>query len=627
MKEEYSWTEKGTLFSNTYDDVFFHDGDGLEESDYVFLQGNNFSKRMAAQDLIIGELGFGTGLNFLLSWQKWQETGKKNGRRLTFVSCEKHPLSVELLDKSHSHFPQLKKYASQLRELWPPVQTGFHLLEFEEGKVALLLLFGDCYQSLKQFEGKVDAWFLDGFSPSKNEDMWSDSVFKQLAWHSHSETTLATFTAAGFVRRGLEAVGFKIERVKGFKFKKHMTVGKFEGFVKNNLHLEPWFTSPPKLKKSSVAVIGAGMAGLNMAFYLERAGFHVTVFEKENSIAAKASGNKRGMIYPLISKKPDRLGSITEAGHHFSYQQIKNLGIDSREGILEFLSSDKKNLRFEEALERYSKEYIELQNTKYGKAVFHKKALSISPLEYAQALCDTLKVKIVFNHSLSEIVQLEDEWHLSFQNGSRECFSAVFVCSAYEAKELKACSHLPLRISRGQVVYIPQDKVKTEQKDLNFINYFTKANNSYVLGASFDVDDYDENFRKADSEDLIKSMNESFPGILNKDLKVDELSGRVCFRTVLKDYFPVVGPLPNEDFYNKNYSDLKHGRPISKYCKGEYHSGLFSSLGHGSRGLTYSPLSAVYLSRLLSDGIHILNCSHVQAVHPARFLIKKFKKA
>ena len=627
MKEEYSWTEKGTLFSNTYDDVFFHDGDGLEETDYVFLQGNKITERLSEQDLVIGELGFGTGLNFMLTWQKWQETGRKTGKRLTFVSCEKHPLAADLLEKSHSHFPELKEFSSQIRKKWPLVQTGFHMLEFEEGRVALLLLFGDCYESLKKFEGKVDAWYLDGFSPAKNKEMWSESVFKQMAWHSHGETSLATFTAAGFVRRGLQSAGFEIQRIKGFKHKKHMTVGRYGGHVKQNLHLEPWYRFPQKLKNGSLAVIGAGMAGLNLAYYLERAGYDVSIFEAEDRIASKASGNKRGMMYPLISKKPDRLGSLTEAGHHFSYQQIKDLGIDYREGILEFLSSDKKALRFDEALSRYNKDYIELEETKYGPAVNHKKALSISPLDYASALQESLKASISFGRNLTSMKRLNDEWLLSFADGTEELFSAVFIASAYQANRLEQYSHLPLRRSRGQLVYIPEEHVSADVDDLNFINYFTKTDDSYILGASFDVDDFEENFRLADSEKLISSMNEFFPGILKRGLETKGLSGRVCFRTVLKDYFPVVGPGPDEKFYREKYSDLKHGRPISKYEAGEYIQNSFVSVGHGSRGLTYSPLSALYLSRLLKDGIHVLSDSHVQAVHPARFLIKEFKKS
>ena len=627
MKEEYSWTEKGTLFSNTYDDVFFHDGDGLEETDYVFLQGNNISQRLGKKDLIIGELGFGTGLNFLLTWQEWRNSGRKSGTRLTFVSCEKHPLSLDLLEKSHSCFPDLKELSAHLRKKWPPVQNGFHLLEFEEGRVALLLLFGDCYESLKKFEGKVDAWFLDGFSPAKNEDMWSENVFKQMAWHSHEETTLATFTAAGFVRRGLQKAGFEIERIKGFKHKKHMTVGRFAGFVKKSLHLDPWYRSPERIPLTHVAVIGAGMAGLNLAYYLERAGYDVTVFETEQQVAAKASGNDRGMMYPLISKKPDRLGSLTEAGHHFSYLQILDLGIEYREGILEYLSTDKKEVRFEDALSRYSPDYIELENTKYGPAVNHKKALSISPKLYAEALAGSLRAAVRFGKRLTSAEAQGEDWLLSFKDGTKECFAAVFYANAYQCAESALHADLPLRRSRGQLVYLPEELIRTEEKDLNFINYLTKAEDSYILGATFDVDDLDESFRMADAQNLLDSLEKNFPGILQKETGLNKLSGRVCFRTVLKDYFPVVGPSPNESFYKTQYGDLKHGKPISRYAPAEYKRNIFLSCGHGSRGLSFSPLSAQYLSRLLRDGIHILNTSHIQALHPGRFLVKDLKKA
>ena len=626
MKEEYSWTEKGTLFSNVYDDVFFQDGDGLEESNYVFLQGNNIAQRLAKQDLIIGELGFGTGLNFLLTWQQWLESGKKNGKRLTFVSCEKHPLNQEVLQKAHSQFPQLKEFSTELRKKWPPVQTGFHLLEFEEGKVALLLLFGDCYESLKKFEGKVDAWYLDGFAPAKNEAMWSENVFRQMAWHSHEKTTLATFTAAGFVRRGLEGCGFKIDRIKGYKYKRHMTVGEYCGHVKERLHLAPWYRSPDKLKSDKIAVIGAGMAGLNLAYYLERAGYQVSVFEAEDEIASKASGNKRGMMYPLISKKPDRLGSLTEAGHHFSYSQMKELGIEYREGILEFISSDKKAARFDEAIQRYSKDYIELVETAYGKkALNHKKALSIAPKEYASVLQSSLKNAILLDEKLLSLHREKDNWLLSFESGRKEEFEAVFLANSYDVKKISQASHLPLRVSRGQVAYLESKDVNLQEKDLNFINYLTKAEDCYVLGATFDVDDTEEAMRVEDTEALLSSLKEHFPDSIDEVIPRD-LKGRVSFRAVVKDYFPIVGAVPDLTYYQNTYADLKHGRPISSYPDAMYCDKLFSSCSHGSRGLSFSALSAAYLARLLKDGIHILNTSHVEALHPSRFLIKDYKK-
>ena len=144
---DFSWTDEGTLYSEQYNDVYFADGKGLEESTYVFLDGNNLKERMDA-NLTVGELGFGTGLNFLLTWELWRQNGKKN--RLTFISCEKHPLTPELLEKSHVSFPSLSNLSEQLREKWPLTETGFRFIEFEDGKVSLLLLLGDAAEMLKE---------------------------------------------------------------------------------------------------------------------------------------------------------------------------------------------------------------------------------------------------------------------------------------------------------------------------------------------------------------------------------------------------------------------------------------------------------------------------------------------
>ena len=503
-------------------------------------------------------------------------------------------------------------------------------MEFEEGKVSLLLLFGDCSTALKQFEGKVDAWYLDGFSPAKNEEMWSADVFKQLAWHSHDKTTLATFTAAGFVRRGLESVGFKIERIKGFGFKKHMTVGQYTGHVKEHLHIEPWYQSENNKFEGSVAVIGAGIAGASLARNLSRAGYEVTLFEAENSAAAKASGNKRGMVYPLISKKVDRLGSFSEIATHHCWNLVNDLGIECREGIYEFLTENKKSDRFEEAISRYKNDYLELverpEISRDFPAVYHKRGLSFAPKELVFSLLEQANVKLEYSKKLAGLKRVKGEWQLSFTDGKKQCFTNVFMCNAFDSKMFGQLEFLPLRISRGQVCSLPESAVKKSIDDLNYVHYLTKASSEFLLGATFDVDDPTEKFRVEDSQQLVNSVNKKFPGLLDENLKVNELTGRVCFRTVTHDYFPIAGPVPDLKYFDHHYSALKHGKPVSDYPQAQSESGLFVSVGHGSRGLAFAPLSSTYLTKLLRDGVHILPVQHIQTIHPARFLIKKYKK-
>ena len=138
------------------------------------------------------------------------------------------------------------------------------------------------------------------------------------------------------LERGLQDIGFEVQRVKGFGNKKHMTQAIYRGHVKSRMSLQPWFQVPPKSHAKKVAVVGAGMAGLNCAWSLSRLGAEVTVFDKASQPATGASGNLKGMMFPLISKKPDRLGTLTEAGSIFSMNQFNELGLSYKSNLLEF---------------------------------------------------------------------------------------------------------------------------------------------------------------------------------------------------------------------------------------------------------------------------------------------------
>lgn len=227
-------SDKGAPRSKEFDDVYFSALDGLAETRHVFLKGNDLPARFAERsEFTICETGFGTGLNFLAVWAEWRAckargTLEKN-HALRFVSYEKYPLKREeierFLDPWWSEFEALKApYLSQ----YPQQLCGTAQLSLPEN-VELVLIFEDVNSALPAQEYAVDAWFLDGFKPSSNPDMWSDTVFAQMARLSNQGATFATFTAAGFVKRGLVASGFAVEKVRGFGRKREMLIGRFIG--------------------------------------------------------------------------------------------------------------------------------------------------------------------------------------------------------------------------------------------------------------------------------------------------------------------------------------------------------------------------------------------------------------
>ena len=229
---QIDWQERGTPVSRDFDDIYFSQENGLEETRYVFLEGNNLPERFKTHTqttFTVAETGFGTGLNFLTLWHAWKQYRQHTSAssRLHFISFEKYPLQFDDLVKSHQFWPILHTYASQLQTAWPQPTAGKHQLIFNEAHIQLDLWFGDVNTYLPQIDSTVDAWFLDGFAPSKNPTMWQESLFKHMASFSQPGSTFATFTAAGFVRRGLSNAGFMVMKQKGFGRKREMLKGIF----------------------------------------------------------------------------------------------------------------------------------------------------------------------------------------------------------------------------------------------------------------------------------------------------------------------------------------------------------------------------------------------------------------
>jgi tRNA 5-methylaminomethyl-2-thiouridine biosynthesis bifunctional protein len=213
----------GAPRSKQFDDVYFSAENGHAETLYVFLDGNNLPGAWAGRDFTIGETGFGTGLNFLCAWRLWNETNPAH--RLHFISVEKFPLSRDEIAAALE--PWREKFPEELAALLvrcPDDCSGTKIISMAEN-CTLTLAFGDANDELPKWNEPVDCWFLDGFKPKKNPDMWTEIVFQNMARLSKPGATFATFTAAGFVKRGLMAAGFAVKRIKGYGFKWHMITG------------------------------------------------------------------------------------------------------------------------------------------------------------------------------------------------------------------------------------------------------------------------------------------------------------------------------------------------------------------------------------------------------------------
>jgi len=209
------WNDGDIPVSTRFDDPYFSLENGLAETRHVFLTGNDLPARFY-DGFHIAELGFGTGLNLLASLAAWRAANVDG--RLHFTTFEAYPMSPEQMRRAQSAFPELSDVAAELAPLW---QGGAQVITLTD--LTFTLIEGDARQTLVDWQGQADAWFLDGFSPAKNPELWQDDLLAEVARHTTATGTAATYTAAGFVRRGLEAAGFVVTRQPGFGRKRHMT--------------------------------------------------------------------------------------------------------------------------------------------------------------------------------------------------------------------------------------------------------------------------------------------------------------------------------------------------------------------------------------------------------------------
>jgi len=228
-KAELEWRD-GMPYSTAFGDVYFSSDNGMLETEYVFLQSNDLQSRWQVLDVsefTIIETGFGTGLNFLCAASLWLRTAPA-GAQLKFISVEKYPLNLQDMALALQHWPALKPVAELLISQYESLLNNGSVSLFNH-RIQLSVLLGDATECLSAIHTKADAWFLDGFAPSKNPDMWHAGLFEQMARLSHVGSTFATFTSAGTVRRGLTAAGFAAGKRTGFGKKREMLHGYYTG--------------------------------------------------------------------------------------------------------------------------------------------------------------------------------------------------------------------------------------------------------------------------------------------------------------------------------------------------------------------------------------------------------------
>ncbi|MDD1508271.1 bifunctional tRNA (5-methylaminomethyl-2-thiouridine)(34)-methyltransferase MnmD/FAD-dependent 5-carboxymethylaminomethyl-2-thiouridine(34) oxidoreductase MnmC [Pseudomonas sp. CNPSo 3701] len=647
MADQYAqldWDEQGLPSSRQYADVYFSRENGLEETRYVFLDNNDLPRRFAAlqpgEKLVVGETGFGTGMNFLCAWQLFDEQAAADAR-LHFVSVEKHPLSETDLQRALALWPALERYSQQLLQAYRCLNPGFQRLVFDDGRVVLTLIVGDALAMLPQLDARIDAWFLDGFAPSKNPEMWTPELFAQLARLSAPGTTLGTFTATGYVRRGLIESGFAMKRVPGLGKKWEVMCGAFTGQASNQA--KPWFARPNQHRQERRAlVIGAGLAGCATAASLAKRGWQVTVLERHGAAAQEASGNPQGVLYLKLSAHGTALSRLIVDGFGYTRRLLERLhkGQDWDDcGVLQLAFDEREAQRqaklaaaFPSTLLRcLDRQQAELQ-AGIGLAtggLFYPDAGWVHPPALCTQLLDHPAIRLKCHQEALALEHLDGQWRaLSDQEILAEA-PVVVICSAADTLRFAQSAHLPLKRIRGQISRLPASLRSAELSTVVCAEGYVapERQGEHTLGASFNFDSDDltpSSAEHASNLDLLREISSDLAARLDADtLDPTTLQGRAAFRCTSPDYLPIIGPLADAEQFATAYAVLARDARQVPPIPCPWQQGLYINSGHGSRGLITAPLSGELIAAWLENEPLPVPRDVADGCHPNRFMLRQ----
>lgn len=656
-----SWSDEGIPISEQFGDVYFSDQDGLEETRHVFLQGNQFPERFLThpfESCVIAETGFGTGLNFLTLCQCFKQfklsSPHSTLQRLHFISFEKYPLNQHDLKATHRRWPELLPLSNMLCEHWPQPLPGNHRIILKNGEITLDLWFGDINELLPQlnsnFNNKIDAWFLDGFAPSKNPQMWSEQLFTAMAKFVRIGGTFATFTSAGFVKRGLRQAGFNIKKIKGFGRKREMLTGSLA--EKNDQKMTPWFSRQPATTPTDVGIIGGGLASLTTAFSLLQRGANVTLYCKDPQVAQNASGNRQGAVYPLLNGRDNTLERFFISAFPYArrlYQQLRENGLQFDGqwcGVSELAYHDRSRQKIDSMLQSEWPDEFAAQKSHEQLSQLAGIDVNHAGIHYANGgwlspaqLCENLAqflaengVQFCFEQNIHHLEHSDRGWQLyttASDNQPAFCHQTVVLANGHLLTQFEQTQQLPVTPVKGQVSHIPTNSTLATLKNvLCYEGYLTPVNpnnQQHCIGASYHRNQLNFEYSEADQQDNRQKLIHCLPDVdWPKQVDVSAKQSRQGIRCVIRDHMPLVGNAPDFTRLMACYQNLPE--QISQQMDIELapiHPNLFILGALGSRGLSTAPLCGELLAAQIFNEPLPLDDETLAALHPNRFWVRK----
>ena len=627
------FNQENTPVSDKFDDVYFSNQDGLAETHYVFLEGNQLWERWVNYQeayFVIAETGFGTGLNFFAVTSLFREFRQKYPdsplKHLYFISFEKYPLPLDTLQQAHLAYPQFSHLAQHLQQHWLNPIQGCYRFHFDE--TTLDLWFGDVAENLPQLgdymNGKIDAWFLDGFAPSKNPDMWNEQLYQQMFRFTKPQGTFATFTAASAVRKGLENAGFDITKRKGFGKKRECLSGQ-KTQEKPTALSAPWFHSQPaNLNKQDIAIIGGGIASLCTAISLVKRGAKITIYCEDEQTALNASGNKQGAFYPQLSDDNER--NIRFYIHAFAYgHQFLQWAIQHKiEFEHEFcgVALCAYNEKAESKLDKIAKLnlpsdlYQSLSQTELSEKVglplpfwgsFIPQGAWLAPrqlVQHAFAFLEKQGVQIKTSQKVTALSQTENGWQITTAENKTFNHEVVVLANGHKLTDFEQTQKLPLYPVRGQVSQIPTSenllKLKTVLCYDGYLTPVDQAKTSHCIGASHVRDNATREFSLTEQQENQQKIQQNIPEDWTKEVDTSGNLARIGVRCSVRDLTPMMGAVPHFSAQQTQYQNLfnlcRRKQPIEQAAN---YPNLYLIGALGSRGLTSAPFLGETLASLI----------------------------
>ncbi len=600
-RPDLHWKEDGTPVDERVGDVYYSVDDGLAETRTVFLKGCGLPEAWQGRGgFTVAELGFGTGLNFLALWQMWRETRGAQGW-LHFVSFEGFPLDREDAEQALQPWPELAELAAKLCARWPVRAKGVQQIVWPEERLTLTLHMGMIEDTLPQSEFLADAWFLDGFSPAKNEAMWGEALWPFIAKRSAPGARVGTFTVAGAVRRGLEHAGFEVERVPGYGRKRQRLEATFQSELRVPIDFEP-----PK----RIAIIGAGISGACLAYALKQRGLDPTIFDQAESLGAGASGNPLALVMPRLDAGDTVQARLLVDAYVAAQGFYRGLPGVERTEVLHRPRDEKEAARFAKVLADPPLGLEQLEALKEG-GLLHKQAMILRPEMLLPALLKGMDV----HWGRSADVDFEAR----AVNG--EAFDAIVLAGGWQMGD--ALPQLDLTGRLGQVDWV-QSTVDAPPSALAAGHYALASGEMRLWGATFEAMQGPPQVSQAAQETNAHALDQLAP-YWRQEAGRFEVESRASARATTADRLPLIGGLPDDEMLIDMRAQLERQQWSVDLGFGEC-EGLYLAAGYGSRGFTWGPWAAEILTaRLLGNPIPA-RAEALSVVTPSRQILRRLKR-